>query len=124
MEAGLYDGFLPEGDRRICRKIQASDINDLSDLHPEFVDERLPTLFLHYKGRNFKESLSATELSLWEADRLERIKKQSGRFFASLNNLETLAKNGQKTADGRPINPEILEKLREWYRIISEKTSV
>lgn len=123
-EAGLYDGFLPDGDRRICRKIQASDINGLSDLHPEFVDERLPKLFLHYKGRNFKESLSAAELSLWEADRLERIKKQSGRFFASLNNLETLAREGQKTADGRPIDPEILEKLREWYRIISDKTSV
>ena len=55
---------------------------------------------------------------------MERIKRQSGRFFANLNNLETLAKNGQKTADGRPIDPDILEKLREWYRIISKKTSV
>ena len=98
-------------------------MNGLSDLHPEFVDERLPKLFLHYKGRNFKESLSAAELSLWEADRLERIKNQSGHFFASLNSLENLAKNGQKTADGRPIDLDILEKLREWYRIINGKTS-
>lgn len=123
-EAGLYDGFLPDGDKRITRKIQITSADELSDFHPNFTDERLPKLFLHYKGRNFKDSLSSEEFLLWETDRMERIKRQSGRFFANLNNLETLAKNGQKTADGRPIDPDILEKLREWYRIISKKTSV
>ena len=123
VEAELYAGFLPDKDRQICRKIQLSSSDELSDFHPEFTDERLPKLFLHYKGRNFKESLSFEERLLWETDRMERIKNQSGKFLAALSRLEDLAKEGQTTTDGRQIKPEILEKLREWYRIVSEKTN-
>ena len=118
VEASLYAGFLPDCDKEICKKIQVADFNQLSDFQPDFIDERLPKLFLHYKARNFKNSLSSDELILWEADRKERIKKQSKLFFASLHKLESLLMNSGKTVDGREIKPEILTKLQEWYRTV------
>ena len=118
VEASLYAGFLPDCDKEICKKIQVADFNQLSDFQPNFIDERLPKLFLHYKARNFKNSLSSDELILWEADRKERIKKQSKLFFTSLHKLESLLMNSGKTVDGREIKPEILTKLQEWYRTV------
>ena len=104
VEANLYDGFLPEADRRICQIIQRADTGTLGDFTPNFADDRLPDLFLHFKGRNFPQSLTEDEYLKWEADRKARIKKQSGRFFASLTALKQRGEVGETTFDGREID--------------------
>ena len=120
METSLYDGFLPETDRRICQKIQRADAGVLGDFTPNFADDRLPDLFLHFKGRNFPQSLTEDEYLKWETDRKARIKKQSDRFFASLTTLKQRDEAGETTFDGREIDLKILDKLAEWYKKCSE----
>lgn len=115
VEASLYDGFLPEADRRISQKIQGADAESINEFIPNFIDERLPGLFLHFKGRNFPNCLSEEELSKWEEDRKKRIQKQSKRFFTSLNALKKKIETGEKTMDGRAIDPKILKELEDWY---------
>ena len=57
-EAALYDGFLNDTDRIKVAAVRNAESRNLADFHPEFIDERLPELLLHYKGRNYPECLS------------------------------------------------------------------
>ena len=87
-EAALYDGFLNDSDRLKVEAVRNANKNRLADFHPDFDDERLPELLLHYKGRNFPEALSEHENEEWEKYRLARLKKQSEKFLAELENVK------------------------------------
>ena len=89
-EGALYDGFLNDTDKVKVEAVRNADVNKLADFHPEFDDERLPELLLHYKGRNFPESLSEAEALAWEKYRTERLRCQVPRF---LNELEMVEDN-------------------------------
>ena len=59
----------------------------MADFSPEFLDERLPELLLHYKGRNFPESLSETETKAYEIYRRARLERQVPKFLEELEKL-------------------------------------
>ena len=83
-EAAIYDGFLNNKDKLKVEAVRNADKDRLADFHPDFDDERLPELLLHYKGRNFPESLSNYENEAWEKYRLARLKKQAQNFMSEL----------------------------------------
>ena len=83
-ELALYDGFLNDRDRIKVAAVRNADANRLADFHPDFDDARLPELLLHYKGRNFPESLSESENEKWQAYRRARLQKQAEKFLKEL----------------------------------------
>ena len=83
-EAAIYDGFLNNRDRIKVAAVRNADEARLVDFHPDFDDERLSELLLHYKGRNFPKTLSEHENEEWEKYRLARLEKQSQRFLEEL----------------------------------------
>ncbi len=89
-EQALYDGFLNDADRVKVAAVRNADANKLADFHPDFGDPRLPELLLHYKGRNFPESLSETEAARYEEYRRARLERQAPTF------LEELQKNYER----------------------------
>ena len=86
-EAALYDGFLDDRDRIKVAAVRNADAEKLADFHPDFNDDRLPELLLHYKGRNFPESLSETETKEWEAYRKARLERQAPKFLEELKKV-------------------------------------
>ena len=86
-EAALYDGFLNDNDRRLVGTIRNAEPSRLADYHPEFDDERLPELLLHYKGRNYPETLSESEAEAYEEYRTARLQRLVPRFMAELENV-------------------------------------
>ena len=86
-EMALYDGFLDDADRVKVAAVRNADANKLADFHPEFHDPRLPELLLHYKGRNFPEALSESEVEKWGAYRRARIERQLPKFMESLQKV-------------------------------------
>lgn len=84
-EQALYDGFLNDQDKTKAEAVRNADVNQLADFHPDFDDERLPELLLHYKGRNFPEALSEFEMEKWQVYRNERLKKQLPKFIEELD---------------------------------------
>lgn len=84
-EAALYDGFLNDTDRVKVAAVRNADAMKLADFHPDFHDERLPKLLLHYKGRNYPESLSESEAVEWEKYRRTRLERLSPKFLQELN---------------------------------------
>jgi exodeoxyribonuclease-1 len=110
-EAQLYDGFVPDMDKLRIDKVRTASAKDLVDMHPEFVDERLTPLLLHYKARNYPQSLAEDEVALWEKWRGERIKKQLASFVPRLQQLATVHA-------GDESKEYILQELQLWAESI------
>ena len=87
-EAALYDGFLNDRDKIKVSAVRNAEPSKLADFHPDFIDDRLPELLLHYKGRNFPETLSDSEMESYETYRLERLKRQVPKFMAELKQVK------------------------------------
>ena len=108
-EAQLYDGFLHDRDRLRVEAVRNADERELADFHPEFQDERLAPLLLHYKARNFPRSLSEDDLTQWEAWRARHLQAQLPQFMASLQRLASTATDEQQF---------ILQELQLWAEAI------
>lgn len=111
VEAQLYDGFLNDADRLRVQAVAAADEKTLADMHPEFQDDRLAPLLLHYKARNYPRSLSADETVTWEKWRAERIQVQLPSFMKS---MERLSK--EQLTDHQQF---ILQELQLWLENIA-----
>ena len=105
-ESALYDGFLQEKDATLCNVVRNATENQLADLHPEFLDERLPDLLLHYKAKNFPKSLAEDEVAEWEKYRTTRLNRQAPSF---LKQMESLSQSDD-------VDDFILEELMLWYQ--------
>lgn len=88
-EAQLYDGFLNDRDRLRVETVRNATERELADFHPEFTDERLAPLLLHYKARSYPRVLSEAEMEQWEAWRAERLGRQLPSVMKSLQRLST-----------------------------------
>lgn len=86
-EAQLYDSFLNDSDRLRVEAVRNASIRELTDFNPDFVDERLADLLLHYKARNYPQTLSESEMRKWENWRKVRITKQLPAFTKRLQEL-------------------------------------
>ena len=109
-EAQLYDGFVTDIDVMRIEKVRQADEQQLADLHPEFVDERLPGLLLHYKARNFPRSLAEDEMAAWEKWRGERIQRVLPGFVKRLQQLSATI-----TDDNKQF---VLQELQLWAESI------
>ena len=108
-EAQLYDGFLNDRDRLRVEAVRNADERELADFHPEFQDERLAPLLLHYKARNFPRSLSEDDLAQWEAWRARHLQAQLPQFMASLQRLAPTATDEQQF---------IVQELQLWVEAV------
>jgi exodeoxyribonuclease-1 len=109
-EAQLYDGFLPDMDSMRIEKVRQTSADQLADLHPEFTDERLSPLLLHYKARNFPKSLAEDEVGAWEQWRATRIQRRLPSFMKRLQMLAATEKDDNKQF--------ILQELQLWAESI------
>lgn len=109
-EAMLYDGFLPDGDKMRVEKVRNSSGQELADFHPNFNDERLDPLLLHYKARNFPKSLAEDEAVIWENWRAHRVMAELPAFMDSLQRLQ------QSTTDENKIF--VLSEMHLWAESI------
>ncbi len=108
-EAQLYDGFLGDRDRLRVETVRNASERELADFHPEFSDERLASLLLHYKARNFPRVLSESEVAAWDAWRSERLQRQLPGFMKSLQRLATTADESKQF---------MLQELQLWAEAI------
>lgn len=109
-ELQLYDGFVPAIDRMRIETVRNSDERGLADFHPNFTDERLDPLLLHYKARNYPKSLAEEESVLWENWRSAKISTELPVFMKSLQKISKQIKDENKQF--------ILQELHLWAESI------
>lgn len=108
-EAQLYDGFLDNRDALRVEAVRNLESGKLADFHPEFQDERLPELLLHYKARSFPKTLSEDETVQWEKWRAAHIMAQMPGFMKALGRIAKTATDEQQF---------ILQELQLWAESI------
>ena len=108
-ESALYDGFVADTDKLRIEKVRNAGAEALADFHPEFSDDRLPPLLLHYKARNYPKSLSEAETAEWEAWRSERLQAQLPSFLKSIEKIAPTATDDQQY---------LLQELQLWAESI------
>ncbi|GAB6197024.1 exodeoxyribonuclease I [Lysobacter xanthus] len=72
-DAGLYDGFLPDGDRLRFPDVRGTPPQHLAGMDFGFTDARLPELLFRYRARNWRDSLGDGERVRWDGYRRERL---------------------------------------------------
>lgn len=113
VEASLYSGFIPRGDRNICDQVIGADARELGSREFVFSDARLTELLFRYKARHFPDALKEHELALWREEVIERnfssIDGGPIRYDAYMADLEQrrLAQNDKRDQD-------VLDRLKEW----------
>lgn len=115
VEAQLYDGFLNDADKVRVQAVVSADERNLADYHPQFQDERLDQLLLHYKARSFPRTLGADEIKAWEQWRVARLQRQLPGFMKS---MEKLGK--QELTDSQQF---IMQELQLWLESIAPSDS-
>ncbi len=110
-EAQLYDGFVSDRDRLRIETVRNASERELADFHPEFNDERLAPLLLHYKARSFPRTLTQAESIEWEQWRTQRIARQLPEFMQSLHKLSATERD-----EGKQF---VLQELQLWLESIA-----
>ena len=102
---------MPDIDKMRIEKVRSASESELADFHPDFTDERLSPLLLHYKARNYPKSLSESESIEWEKWRTAKINSELPAFMKSLQKLAA------STTDDSKIF--ILQELQLWAESIA-----
>ena len=115
-DGSLYDGFLPDGDRRRIAEVRATPPEALGMREFGFQDPRLPELLFRYRARNWPDSLDAAGHLRWGDFRRRRLAADSGLSEVSLPAffLELEALRGVHAGDGRRL--ALLDRLEAWGR--------
>ena len=114
-EARLFEGFVSRSDDIKIEAVRNSSARELADFHPDFSDERLSELLLHYKARSFPKSLSSQEKEIWEEYRAKNIQKMMPKFIQEFQ--EIVARQ-----DLRSKEEFILEEIKLWLENILPET--
>ena len=116
-DAGLYDGFVADADKRLFARIRSSTPAGLAALAAELRDPRMPDLLFRYRARNWPDSLSPEERRQWDDYRRRRLGSDCGLSeycFASY--LETIA--GLRGTRPEGADQALLDALESWGRML------
>jgi len=115
-DGSLYDGFVPDADRRRIAEVRATPPAALGMREFGFEDPRLPELLFRYRARNWPDSLDSAESARWDDFRRRRLAADSGLSEVSLPGffLELDVLRGVHAADGRRL--ALLDRLEAWGR--------
>lgn len=108
-EAQLYDSFVPDKDKIRIEAVRNAAPEQLADFQPDFSDERLPELLLHYKARNFPSMLTDDERTAWEKWRKERLMARLPGFMKRLGELSQRSN----------VDTFLLEEMQLWAESIA-----
>lgn len=112
-ELALYDGFAPDRDKALFKRIQAAAPETFNAKKFPFVDSRLKTLLFRYRARNWPESLSTEQQQQWQAyvrDKLTGKAYDRAVTLAGYNAIiEQLRESSPAGAD-----QAVLDQLQAW----------
>ena len=113
-ELALYDGFLPEPDRRLLAEVRATPPERLGQQSFPFRDPRYPELLFRYRARNWPGTLDAAESARWEAFRQRRLEHATA--LTSITRADFRERVAHLRADPRlpPSQVPLLDALQAW----------
>lgn len=116
-DRALYSGgFIPAADRHLLNKVLAIAPADLGKHLWSFQDERLHTMLLRYRARNFPDTLNLDERRAWDSYRKARLVETEDPAYFTLRDYRQAVTALREERKDDPIALEILDKLDSWVR--------
>ena len=121
-EQQLYDGFIGDRDRRLCKQVRMADPAQLAQAQWPFDDERLPELLFRYRARNFPDTLNFDEQERW---RLFCQKRLSVPEWGAPNTLESFVQTAaQLNVTATPFQKSVLNEWQEYVQGLRKRLSL
>jgi exodeoxyribonuclease-1 len=118
-DAALYDGFLPDHDKRLFQRVRAAAPLALPAFVAQFEDQRLQELVVRYQARNWPESLDAPQQARWDAYRHARLDNDIGLSEYSFETYNgEIASLRHAHADNGRVQA-LLDALQDWGNAIA-----
>lgn len=116
VDAALYDGFLPDADKRLLTQVRTTAPDRLAAARFEFADPRYPELLFRYRARNWPQTLNADERTRWDEYRRQRLTEERGwsEYTFAAYRAEIAALRAQRSGDG--ASQTLLDALETWGR--------
>jgi exodeoxyribonuclease-1 len=114
VDASLYDGFVGDGDKRLCLQVRATTPQALVGRDFGFADPRLPELLFRYRARNWPDLLSPAERQRWDAWRRLRLQPGSGLADPDLGAFAVELAALREQHAGDPAKLALLQALDDW----------
>nr|WP_283254695.1 exodeoxyribonuclease I [Luteimonas galliterrae] len=113
-DAGLYDGFIGDADKRKFAQVRGTAPQQLGQRDFGFQDPRLAELLFRYRARNWPDTLSTAEHERWNAYRRHRLIDDSGlsEFTLDAFKAEIAVLRAAHAEDGK--KRELLDRLAAW----------
>ena len=91
-------GFFADSDKSLMAMVRQASADDLGRLDLPFKDKRLHEMLFRYRARNYKETLSNSELLDWDKFRLQRLQDPvvNQRYSESYEEARSRAGEGQQ----------------------------
>ena len=120
VDAGLYDGFIGEGDKRLFPQVRSTPPEALGRQDFPFRDPRLPELLFRYRARNHPLTLTLDERLRWDAYRRERLMGDNrlGEYNFERFDAELATLRATHAADSDRL--ALLETLEAWRRDLED----
>lgn len=113
-ELAIYEGFLPDTDKRLLRMVRETPPQQLGERVFPFRDSRYAELLFRYRARNWPETLDADERKRWNDFRERRL--DTATALTALTREDYLATIARLRAD--PALPAaqvpLLDALERW----------
>ena len=113
-DAALYDGFVPDGDKRRFPDIRSAQPKALPRFESQLTDPRLRELLFRYQARNWPDSLDTSQQRRWDDYRRQRLRDDTlaeqslAGFHAEVSALREHSGPGQAQT--------LLDALEDWAR--------
>lgn len=120
VDAGLYDGFIGESDKRLFPQVRSTPPEALGRQDFPFRDPRLPELLFRYRARNHPLTLTLDERLRWDAYRRERLMDDNrlGEYNFERFDAELATLRATHAADSDRL--ALLETLEAWRRDLED----
>jgi exodeoxyribonuclease I len=120
-ELALYEGFIPDTDRRTADSIHHMLPDELRLAKLQFQDKRLQEMLFRYRARNYPDSLSEEEKQIWQLwvhTKLENGEPYGVSIGECLNEIDQLLAERDSAGD-----KELLNQLQIWLHSLRSKYS-
>ncbi len=107
----LYDGFIPDADRRQLSMLREQTPSDWPRPLPTFSDDRIPGMLFRYQARNYPDSLDSAQRERWDQHRWHGLNDPDD---LNLDNYFSLL--AKLRADGHPAG--MLDQLEAWTQTL------
>lgn len=112
-ELALYDGFLPDADKRLLADVRGTPPEQLAERMFPFRDPRYPELLFRYRARNWPHTLTPDERERWDAFRRERLTRPTALTGLTLDDY-TARLDALRQDPGMLDRLDLLDQLVAW----------